>query len=63
VTEFSNAGFERQIARIASAHHFRSTDHRVEIFGVCSVCAKRGARGVPRRSVGRRERRVPTRQR
>jgi Fur family ferric uptake transcriptional regulator len=55
VTEFSHAGFERQIARIARAHHFRSTSHRVEIFGVCSACARRGAGGRQRPSRRRGE--------
>jgi len=40
VTEFYSDELEKTQRRIARRHRFKSTDHVLQIFGVCEKCAK-----------------------
>lgn len=42
VAEFSNERFERMLPMIADEHGFQHQHHRVEIFGICRDCQRRG---------------------
>jgi Fur family zinc uptake transcriptional regulator len=39
ITEFENAGLERQITRTALDHHFHTAHHLIEIRGLCGDCS------------------------
>lgn len=39
ITEFENAGLEAQITRTALDHEFHTSDHLIEIRGLCSDCS------------------------
>ncbi len=40
VEEFVNDEIERLQEEIARAHHFKLTDHRMELYGLCAACQK-----------------------
>jgi Fur family ferric uptake transcriptional regulator len=42
VAEFSNERFDRMLPMIADEQGFQHQHHRVEIFGVCRDCQRRG---------------------
>lgn len=45
IVEFENEEIERLQLEVARAHGFHVTDHKMELYGLCSECKKKSAAG------------------